>query len=191
MKTCWLILTFAALGVVLLAQTNQPTPLRPEGAQTHITSTGPLEFDLPTATWTFRENVRVDDPQLKLTCEYLSGRFMSNNPKFGLESIVAETNVVIYAIDWEGRTNHATADKLTYFYSVTNAVTNQTLVLTGNARLTNYTLGVDFLGDPIFVDLVRGKVFARNPSLRIQTEGAKFLSDQDGAKTNLPTQLPK
>jgi len=80
----------------------------------------------------YRGHVRVDDPQMKLTCAQLT----TDLPQAGgrPNHIVAETNVVIDFTDDKGQTNHATSDKAVYLYNVQNGVTNETVTLTGNPQ---------------------------------------------------------
>ena len=89
-------------------------------------------FDLEGRVAIYMGNVRVEDPRMKLTCDLLTAHV----PKTGkIDSIVAEKNVVIDGIDERGRPVHATCAKATYTYRVVNAVTNETVELTGNAEV--------------------------------------------------------
>jgi lipopolysaccharide export system protein LptA len=181
MKTTWLLLALLGGAAVLVAQTDPPKRAKAERGSTSIDSTS-MEFQYASREVIYRGNVRVKDPQMDLTCAVLSARFMTNDARLELESIVAETNVVINAIDWEGRTNYATADKLVYFFSIRDGVTNQTIELTGNPRLTNSALGGGLSGTIIFVDLVAGKVFAYDQTTSFQTDAVKALQDDSGKK---------
>lgn len=205
MKTFWCLLAATGFGVVLLAQTDPSKPPKPERKPTQIDS-DTLEFKLESLSAVYTGNVRVNDPQMWLTCEQLTARFRTNNSTLEIESIIAETNVVIDAIDWEGRTNHATADKLVYSYSVINGTTNETVVngitnltviggttnqtleLTGNPKLTNPLGGLS--GAVIFVDLVKGKVFAKNQTTSIQSDGVKSFGEEFGGKKKQPVNQP-
>lgn len=183
MKTFWTLLAVAGCGLALLAQTNAPGTPKPERKPTLIDADS-LEFKLESLNLVYTGNVKVNDPQLQLTCEILTARFRTNGAQVEIESIIAETNVVIDAIDWEGGTNHATSDKLVYSYSVVDGVTNQTLELTGNPVLTNWRGKLE--GDPIFVDLVKGKFFAGRAKTTIQSTGTKAISDVLGGEKKRP-----
>jgi len=185
MKTFWTILAVAGCGAALLAQTNSPVKPKPERGPTLIDADA-LEFKLESLSAVYTGNVKVNDPQMQLTCELLTARFRTNNSRLEIESIIAETNVVIDAVDWEGRTNHATADKLVYSYLIVDGVTNQTIELTGRPKLTNPLGGLS--GEIIFVDLVKGKVSARNQTTIIQPEAVKSASDALGGEKKLPAQ---
>lgn len=188
MKTFWTILVVAGCGVALLAQTNSPGKLKRERGPTLIDADS-LEFKLDALNAVYSGNVKVNDPQMQLTCELLTARFITNDTRLEIESIIAETNVVIDAIDWEGRTNHATADKLVYSYSVVGGITNQTLELTGKPKLMNPLGGLT--GEIIFVDLVKGKVFAKNQTTIIQSEAVKSATDEfEGKKKQPDNQTP-
>jgi len=69
---------------------------------------------------------------MKLTCALL----IADLPQSGghVSHIVAETNVVIDAMDSKGQTMHATSDKAVYIYNVQDGVTNETVTLTGNPQ---------------------------------------------------------
>ena len=45
--------------------------------------------------------------------------------------------MVIDFTDEKGQTNHVTSDKAVYVYKVQNGVTNETVTLTGNAKVEN------------------------------------------------------
>jgi len=115
--------------------TNSPDATRPPRAPTRIDSDNSADFDLNGHQAIYRGHVRVDDPQMKLTCAQLT----SDLPESGGRPthIVAETNVVIDFTDDKGQTNHATSDKAVYLYNVQNGVTNETVTLTGNPQMEN------------------------------------------------------
>jgi lipopolysaccharide transport protein LptA len=115
-------------------------------AQTNVTlstSTAPVaptkissdmvNFDLKTRVAIYSGNVRVDDPRMKLSCEILTATAPQDGGR--IESIVAQTNVVIDMVDENGETNHATGEKLVYTFNVVNGVTNETARLTINPRI--------------------------------------------------------
>ena len=112
--------------------TNSPDATRPPRAPTRIDSDNSADFDLNGHQAIYRGHVRVDDPQMKLTCAQLT----TDLPQAGgrPNHIVAETNVVIDFTDDKGQTNHATSDKAVYLYNVQNGVTNETVTLTGNPQ---------------------------------------------------------
>lgn len=183
MKTFWTILAVAGCGVALLAQTNTTGTVKPERGPTLIDADS-LEFKLESFSAVYTGNVKVNDPQMQLTCAILTARFRTNNSRLEIESIVAETNVVIDAVDFEGRTNHATADKLVYSYTVVEGITNQTLELTGNPKLMNPLGGL--AGEIIFVDMVKGKVFAKGQTTTIQPNAVKSAADEFEGKKKQP-----
>lgn len=189
MKTACIILVLAGFGAVLIAQTNTPPAAKAVRGETHIYSTS-LEVDYPNRTTIYTGNVRVDDPQLKLTCARLTARFMTNAPQLQIESIVAETNVVVDALDWEGVTNHCTAEKLVYSYSVIDSITNQTLELTGNPQLTNSVRRGGLSGTLIIVDLVKGKMFAFDQQTSFSSGAVKSFGEEFDGKKKQPDKQP-
>jgi lipopolysaccharide export system protein LptA len=138
------MLLTATGGSLLRAQTNTETkisvtatnkakaaPAAPR-APTQIYSDSFVYDPKNARTATYIGHVRVDDPQMKLTC----ARLIVDLPQPGgrINRIVAETNVVIDSVDDKGQTNLATSDKAVYDYSVQNGVTNETVTLTGNPQ---------------------------------------------------------
>ena len=159
-------------GLMVHAQTNTPgTPPVPRAPMfIHADS---ADFDLNGHQGIWRWHVRVDDPQMKLTCE----RLVADMPQAGgrPNHIVAETNVVIDFTDDRGQTNHATGDKAVYVYSEQDGVTNKTVTLTGNPQIEN-AQGTQ-AGDVIVLDRANNKVHFDNPHMI-------FRQNLNGATTN-------
>lgn len=136
------------LALVLQAQTNTPAPgtaadaASVAGAATNSAASTnkpprlPTEifadsanFDLKSRIAVYIGHVRILDSQMKLNC----GVMTAHVPESGrIDDIVAEQDVVIDALDNEGKPLHATADRAVYRYRVTGAGTNDTIELTGN-----------------------------------------------------------
>ncbi len=147
MKCFSLIVIAVWCGWMVHAQTNATAPSSPANASTNspdapppraptrIDSDQSADFDLNGHQAIYRGHVRVDDPEMKLTCALL----VADVPQAGghPNRIVAETNVVIDFTDTKGQTNHATSDKAVYNYNVQNGVTNETVTLTGNPVMVN------------------------------------------------------
>jgi len=118
-------------------------------------------------------HVFVTDYKNILTCERLT---VDLPPSGGSPTnIVAETNVVVDAIDQKGQTNHITADKAIYSYSevtnppvvtaggmpsstAANVVTNQQVLFTGGDPMPK----VDgphgtILAEPLILDIAKKK----------------------------------
>ena len=133
-------------------QAAQPPKPRPP---TVIEADGPADFDLTHHQVIYRRNVRVDDPDMKLRCEWLA----ADLPQAGgrVNHIVAETNVVIDFADEKGQPYHATGDKVVYFYQVQGGVTNETITLTGNPPQIEDALGTQ-TGDEIIWDRVNNRL---------------------------------
>ena len=150
------------------AKTNAPTEVRPTEIQSKS-----CQFFMKSNVFVYRDDVHIDNPQMKLTCQLLTVERpkMTNGNQF--DRATAETNVVIDWVDDKGA-NHATADKGVYTYVVTNVAigqsepilqTNATVVLTGNPVITN-TSGT-FAGDPIIWDRINGVI--SSPNMRHMT----------------------
>jgi lipopolysaccharide export system protein LptA len=172
------------------AQTNTPDTLSTPRGLTQITAESG-DFDLAgrEATYraTYRGHVRVDDPQMKLTCEQL----VAHLPQAGghPSHIVAETNVVIDLTNEKGQTNHATGDKAVYLYNVQNGVTNETVTLTGNPQMEN-AQGTQ-AGDVIIWDRANNKIHFDNPHMILRQNLNSAVADTNpppatAVKTNFP-----
>lgn len=117
--------------------TNPPAPGSPEDVfktargPISIHSDGPADFDLNRHWTTYRDNVIVTDPQMKMTCEWLEANLPMQSGEH-LTNIIATTNVVIDFTDNKGKKTHATGDKAVYIYQLIDGVTNETMTLTGN-----------------------------------------------------------
>jgi len=113
------------------ATTNSPDATPPPRAPTQIYSDS-WDFDKTAQQAVYHGHVRVDDPQMKLTCAQLTADLPESGGR--PSRIVAETNVVIDFTDNKGQTNHTTSDKAVYVYSEQAGVTNETVTLTGNPQ---------------------------------------------------------
>lgn len=127
--------TNAADELLALVTTNTPASKPPSHPETRIEAEGPADFDLGGRRVIYHEHVRVDSANMKLTCEWLAADLPQTGGR--VTNIVAESNVVVDATDEKGQKMHATGDRAVYVYRVENGVTNETVTLTGNARLEN------------------------------------------------------
>jgi lipopolysaccharide export system protein LptA len=159
-------------GLMVHAQTNTPGTSPTPRAPTRISSESG-DFDLNGHQAIYRGHVRVDDPEMKLTC----ARLVADVPPSGgrPNHIVAETNVVIDFTDEKGQTNHATSDKAVYVYSEQGGVTNETVTLTGNPQMEN-AQGTQ-VGDVIILDRANNKIHFDNPHM-------VFRQNLNGVMTN-------
>jgi lipopolysaccharide transport protein LptA len=160
-KTIYLIALLTLIGGGWShAQTNvntAPTSRRATNATTRIDSVR-AEFDLTARRAVYQGDVRVDDPQMKLTCEQLTANLPSSGGH--IDHLVALTNVVMDSVDEKGQTNHATSDMAIYDYKVQDGITNETITLSGNARAE--TAQVILWGEPIKYDRISGSLTAEN-----------------------------
>ena len=158
-------------GLNVHAQTNLDTTTNVTTISSHS-----VNFNMNTRTAIYRGDVRVDNPQMKLTC----GQIIATLPPSGgrPDHIVAETNVVIDFTD-EGQTNHVTCDKAIYDYSVENGMTNETAIFTGHAR-AKIAHNAIIIGEPLGWNPEKG-FFATNETM-IFPQGLESLKGE----TNLP-----
>lgn len=184
MKFFYLIILTVATGVsTLRAQTNTNSVLPMPRGPTRIDSDS-ADFDMTGHRAVYSGHVRVDDPQMKLT----SARLVADLPPDGgrVNHIVAETNVVIDFTDDKGQTNHVTSDKAVYDYNVQGTVTNETVTLTGDAKVENAQGWLT--GEPIVWDRAGNHLTATNQKMvfRQNLDGATAGTNSPPAKTNFP-----
>lgn len=185
MKKICLFVLLVLTGCGLHAQTNVTAAPKPR-APTLITSER-ADFDLAGRHAVYRGNVHVDDPQMKLTCEELT----ADLPPSGghIDHLVALTNVVMDSVDEKGQTKHSSSDKAVYHYNVVNGVTNETVMLTGHAKVKD---GPNWMtGEPITFNLVNHAIHtmhAENESMIIYQDATTTLvnTNAPATKTNLP-----
>ncbi|HXR46926.1 MAG TPA: LptA/OstA family protein [Candidatus Limnocylindrales bacterium] len=182
-----------AVGEILaLVTTNAPAPKPQPRPETLIEADGPADFDLAGHKVIYHEHVRVDSTNMKMSCEWLAADLPQTGGR--VTNIVAETNVVIDATDDKGQKMHATGDQAVYVFSVENGVTNETVTLTGNARLEN-TQGW-LTGDSIIWDRAHERLSVpSNPKMIFHqaingmTAGTNSVTVQTNSplvETNLP-----
>jgi lipopolysaccharide export system protein LptA len=198
MKRFSLIVMAGLCGGMVHAQTNAAAPSSPASAITNSPAVPPpprapklihadsADFDLNGHQAIYRGHVRVDDPQMKLTCAQLT----TDLPQAGERPnhIVAETNVVIDFTDDKGQTNHATGDKAVYIYNVQNGVTNETVTLTGNPQPQVENAQGTQAGDVIIWDRANNKIHFDNPHmiLRQNLNGATADTNSPPAAVEKP-----
>jgi lipopolysaccharide transport protein LptA len=148
--------------ILSLVKTNSAPVTEAAHPLTRIDSDS-VDFDMNTnaRTATYIGHVRVDDPQMKLTCAWL----IADLPESGghMNHIVAETNVVIDATDEKKQPIHATGEKMVYNFRVQNSVTNETVTLTGNPQMEN--VQGTLTGDVIIWDRANGHISATNQKM--------------------------
>ena len=170
--------------ILALVTTNAPAPKpKPPRQPTKIESDR-VDFDLTARQAAYHGHVRVDDPEMKLTCENLTADLPQDSGH--INHIVAETNVIIDFTDEKGQTMHATGDKMVYGYAVQNGATNETVTLTGNPELENAQN--KSTGDVIVWDRVRNHLDITNPKIvfRQNINGATADTHLPPATTNSP-----
>ena len=190
MKTLLLIaLASLASAVRLAAQTN--TGFQLPGSSMVITSrTGIFELQQEKKAF-FIGHVRVDDPRMKLTCQWMQADLVTGSGH--VNHIDCRTNVVIDFLDDKGQTNHATGDRAVYLYHVEGTATNETITLTGHPEVD--TAEARTTGDKIVWDRVTGKVLYDNPVIvprrNLLGTPAATNSPPSRTATNLPARWPQ
>jgi lipopolysaccharide transport protein LptA len=182
-KKNYLIAGLCVLAGSLFAQTNVTDLPKPERPPTLINS-DTAEFDLTARRAIYRGHVQVDDPQMTLTCVLLTADLPQ--PGGSMKHIVAETNVVIFSIDEKSQTNHATSDKAIYDFNIQDGVTNETVTLTGHAKMEN-SQGT-LTGEPIIWDRQKNRLTAMNQKMVFNQSATSEFTGTNAAphKTNSP-----
>lgn len=120
------------------------------------------EYSLKEDRSLFRGSVSLRNPAGRLWCDRLTVE-LSQRPGGESRSALAEglnRRVEIVWVDNLGVTNFASSDKAEYYYSVTNAVTNELVTLSGNVVITNPLRTAT--GDSIVWDRVHNTYSAPN-----------------------------
>ena len=148
MKRFVILLLLATSGLLLRAQTNTLPP-----DQQLIIDSEHGRFDGVARQMIYEDKVFVTDGKSRLYCEKL---IVDLPPEGGHPTnIVALTNVVIYALDDKGQTNHITADKAVYRYHVVDSVTNSIITFTGgNPSPKAESSQFIIYGEPLTLDLI-------------------------------------
>lgn len=177
MKIFLLFLASLVLGLTAQAQTNVASAntnaagtLFNSAAASGLTNrieifSDSAEFLVETNIAIYTGNVRAFYTDTKLTCDVLT----LHVPKGGErpDYMVADRNVVIDTKDKGGRPMHATGDKAVYTYSNENGVTNEVMVLSGDAFIRSDN-GSTMKGDPVIWNLSKGTVNVVSPHMVIQ-----------------------
>ncbi len=181
MKKIYLIAWLGFLGGGLPAQTNVPATPPTSRPPTRINSDHG-EFDLSARRAIYYDHVRVEDPRMTLTCDRLTADLPQSEAQE--RHIVAETNVVIYAVDEKGQTNHATSDRAIYDYRVEAGVTNETVTLTGHAMMES-AQGT-LTGEPIFWDRTRNRLTATDQKMVFRQNISPAATHTNAAPAQAP-----
>lgn len=166
MKHLWVIFLIALAGLPACAATNTPAPER-----LVITSTNGFQGDMKNSLITYFGDVHVDDPQMKLTCDWLQA-----NLPGAARHIVARTNVVSDLDAGQNRKWHVTCDQAVYDFKVVAGVTNEAVVLTGHAIAKNDQMTAT--GEPLIYDMVTKLFSGTNYEMTFNH------TNSPGAKTN-------
>jgi lipopolysaccharide transport protein LptA len=171
--------------ILSLVKTNAPPP-KLERTPTQIHSDSAV-FDSSGHQVTYFGHVRVDDPQMKLTCVCLIADLL---PTIGrVNHVVAKTNVVIDATDEKGQPMHATSDEAIYDYQVKDGVTNETITLTGHAKAENTQIALT--GEPIKYDLMTGALTATNETMTLRQNFNGTVANTNSPSATDKSSAPK
>ena len=124
---CLIVMMAVAAGAAARAQSN--TNAAPQLLRVTDIHSDSAVFDGNGHTVTYSGGVRVVTPEMKLTCALLVADLPSSGGR--VSHIVAQTNVVMDAVDSKGQPIHATSQMAVYDYSVQSGITNEIVTLTG------------------------------------------------------------
>lgn len=172
------------------AQTNAPVRAVPEKAVpatndldqfTDINSVS-FHYDGNQHEVVYQGHVVVVDAKSELHCGQLTVKMPADGGR--PTNAVALTNVVIDMLDDKGQTNHITADKAVYNYSVVNGLTNEVVTFIGGnpspeVQNPQYTIWAD----PLILDMATKQYTGTN-------EHMIFKESPKAAKgTNAPAKI--
>lgn len=124
------------------------------------------EFDIRRNVIVYQGNVRAVEPKMTLVCEQLTVKVPRKGER--VESILAETNVVVDLTDEKGQKVRGTGDKAVYTFKATTTETNEVVELHGSPLLD--TDQGTLAGDVITYDRVSGKVRATNQRMVVRQD---------------------
>lgn len=170
-----IFLLLASLGGWAQAQSNAPAATTP----TQINSDA-ADFDMNTHQAVYRGRVKVVDPQVKLTCEWLA----VDLPTAGehLSRVQAETNVVIDFTDAKGQTYRVTSAKAVYEYKAEGVETNETVTFTGRPKVETTQSTIE--SEPMIWDRMRNKFTFIAPKM-ISREGLEKMGGSNAPALKL------
>jgi lipopolysaccharide transport protein LptA len=146
-------------------------------------------FDMTNYRTIYMGKVRADDPRMHLTSDWLAADLPHDkNPD---SRVVATTNVLMELIDNKGQTNHTTSDQAIYDLHVAGGVTNETVTLSGHAKMWNDKMTV--IGEPLIYDMVKQElVGGSNWQTTFSHDALNSLSGTNSAghKTNSVPLIP-
>ncbi len=199
MKTIYLLLAAFTLNFAVHAQdetpaTNTPAPTTtfgstnvPPGITNRIEIfSDSAEFLIETNVAIYTGNVRAFYADTRLTCDLLTLHVPKNGER--PDYMVAERNVVIDTKDKGGKPMHAVGDKAVYTYSIESGVTNEVMVLSGDAFIRSEN-GSSMKGDPVIWNLTKGTVNVISPHMIIQQTPKTAATNKSPAslsQTNTP-----
>jgi lipopolysaccharide export system protein LptA len=185
MKKILFLALAAGCGWPSLAQTNS-APVPPAAAHETLITADTADFDMGTGRRQalYKGHVQVTDPQMHLTCEWLVADLAPLSGR--IDHILAETNVVIDFTDDRGQTNHATCDRAVYVFAVHDGVTNETVTLTGHARVENAQGWLT--GEPIYLNLLDKSLHADNPKMILRETTGRAAAETNALP--LPRHAP-
>jgi len=153
-----------------------------------IQSTNGGSFDMAHFRTIYHGPVIVDDPRMHMTSDWLAADLPHD--KVTDSHVVAATNVVMRFLDDKGQTNHATSDLAVYNMHVEGGVTNETVTLTGHARM--WSDKVIIAGEPLIWDLVKQELTSTNWQTTFTHDMLNSIAGTNSAshKTNNVPRIP-
>ncbi len=126
------------VGQTTFTGSGTPRPGKSKGGTNEFAHIFSDVYLLTTNAALFRGHVRIEDPQLKETCEVMT---MLTLPELGKDGrmIIAEPSVVFDVVDDQGRSFHGTGQKAVYTHRLTTTVTNDVMELTGQPAMLETT----------------------------------------------------
>ena len=185
--------TNSAAATNLISATNSISAEALSSSTNSIASTNRIEifsdsaeFLIETNIAVYTGNVRASYGETRLNCDVLT----LHVPKGGErpDYMVADRNVIIDTKDKSGKPVHATGDKAVYTYNLEHGVTNEVMMLSGDAFIQTGD-GSSMKADPIIWNLGKGTVNFANPHTIIK-EVPKEVSTNKPASSLSHTNQP-
>ena len=175
----WMKLPAGEIAIATPGSTNSVSKNKPQSGTNTFAEIFCDNYTFQTNHAEFRNNVRIEHPQMIMTCETVDADFSEGNVD---KRVVARQGVIIDVLDQKGEKYRGTGDKAVYTYRVTDTTTNDTVELMENPMLKS-ARGTS-IGDVITLDRISGKIVVKNSRSFIRA-GA-FKTNSHPAKTNSP-----
>ena len=169
--SAWMKLPAGEIAIATPGSTNSVSKTKSQSGTNTFAEIFCDNYTFQTNHAEFRNNVRIEHPQMLMTCETMDADFSEGNVD---KRVVARQGVIIDVLDQKGEKYRGTGDKAVYTYRVTDTTTNDMVELMENPMLKS-ARGTS-IGDVITLDRISGKIVVKNSRSFIRASAFKTNS---------------